>query len=178
MTFRIEPLAPEDWARWRQVRVRALGEDPDAFACSAHVLGAQAPEQQWREAISTRRVLLAVDEHGRDVAMVGIVGDPDPELISMWVAPEARRSGLGRRLVDAVVGEAGDRDVTLRVMAQNTAAIAFYRGCGFELETRTPDAEGTLRMRRVAPSATTTWPAPAERPRRSGGPPPGRSADQ
>ncbi len=133
MTFRIEPLAPEDWARWRQVRVRALGEDPDAFACSAHVLGAQAPEQQWREAISTRRVLLAVDEHGRDVAMVGIVGDPDPELISMWVAPEARRTGLAERLIEQVAGWASSsgHDTFLMVRDDNERAVRAYAKAGF-----------------------------------------------
>lgn len=179
MTPRIERLAPDDWARWREVRLRALETDAAAFARSAHtLLGPDTPEQQWREAIASRHVVLAVDETAGDVAMIGLVDGLEPELISMWVAPEVRHTGLGRALVDVVVAQAGNRDMVLRVMANNAPAIDFYRGCGFGLETQVPDGEGTLRMRRAATPATTTWPRPAERPRRSGEWPPGRSADQ
>lgn len=179
MTPRIERLHPDDWARWRAVRLRALGADPAAFACSAHAsLGPDATESTWRAALVSRHVFVAVDERAADVAMVGLATDAEPELISMWVAPEARGTGVGRLLVETVLATAGDRDVTLRVMAQNGPAIDFYRGCGFEPDGRAPDAEGTVRMRRAATPATTRWPPPAERPRRPGGWPPARSVDQ
>ncbi|MET1133242.1 MAG: GNAT family N-acetyltransferase, partial [Aeromicrobium sp.] len=135
-------------------------------------------EQQWRRALGTRRVFLAVDEDGRDVAMIGLAPGDEPELVSMWVAPEARRSGIGVALVEAVVSEAGARPLRLRVMAENSGAIAFYETCGFALTGDPVDDEGTLTMRRVGTPATTTWSPPAERPRRPGGPPPAPSADQ
>lgn len=175
MTLRIEPLTPDGWTRWRDVRVRALAEDPDAFACSAHLLGADAPEGQWRDALADRTVLLAVDEAGHDVGMVGV--RPDGELVSMWVAPEVRRDGAGRALVAAVIARAGAR-LHLRVMAGNAAAIAFYAGCGFALVDGEPDDEGTLTMARDAPAAPVVWSAPAERPLRPGASPPGPTADQ
>jgi len=174
---RIEPIGPDDWRRWRDVRVRALAEDPDAFACSAHLLGADAPEEQWRRALGDRTIHLAVDA-GRDVGMIGLRPGAEPELVSMWVAPEARRAGVGRLLVDAVVEQARERPVVLRVMAGNDAAIAFYAGRGFVLTSREPDEEGALTMRRAAPAARGAWPRPAGRPRRPGAPPPGPTADQ
>lgn len=176
MTLRIEPLTADDWTRWRDVRVRALAEDPDAFACSAHLLGVEAPERHWREALADRMILLAVDHAGRDVGMVGV--RPDGELVSMWVAPEARRDGVGRALVAAVISEAGERPLHLRVMAQNASAIGFYAGCGFVLVDGAPDDEGTLTMTRDASSAPAVWPAPAERPLRPGASRPGPTADQ
>jgi len=178
VTFRIDRLRPDDWRRWRMVRVQALEADPAAFACSAHVLGAQASEQQWRDGMADRTIFVARPAHGPDVAMVGVTHAEVPELISMWVAPPARGSGLGRLLVDAVLAEAGGRPVELRVMADNAAAIAFYERCGFALLTREADDEGTLRMRRDARRATAAWPAPAARTRRPGAPPPGPTADQ
>ncbi|MBC9224932.1 GNAT family N-acetyltransferase [Aeromicrobium senzhongii] len=179
MTVRIEQLEPDDWRRWRDVRSRALALDPTAFACSAHRLGPRTPEDQWRERIaSAEGIFLAVDDAGEDVGMVGLSTADAPELISMWVAPQARRHGVGHALVDAVVARAGRRPLSLRVMADNAAGIAFYAGCGFELVGREPDDEGTLTMRRDAPSAATAWPAPTERPPRPGAPRPGRSADQ
>ncbi|UUI67308.1 GNAT family N-acetyltransferase [Aeromicrobium duanguangcaii] len=179
MSVRIEELEPDGWRRWRDVRSRALALDRAAFACSAHQLGPEAPESRWRERIAAPgAILLAVDDDGQDIAMVGLSTAGAPELISMWVAPEARHRGIGRVLVDAVIARAGSRPLSLRVMAENAGAIAFYAGCGFELAGREPDDEGTLTMRRAAPSAATAWPAPAERPHRPGASRPGRSVDQ
>lgn len=56
------------------------------------------------------------------------------ELVSMWTAPEHRRAGVGRGLVDAVVRWAQSRDaarVVLWVVRGNDAARAFYESVGF-----------------------------------------------
>ena len=62
------------------------------------------------------------------------------QLISMWVAPEARRSGVGRMLIDAIVGwaaERGVRTIKLMVTSVNGGAMEFYRRLGFEMTGRT-----------------------------------------
>lgn len=179
MSARIEVVEPDDWERWRAVRLRALTEDAAAFACSAHAwLEGGDTEQRWRERIAAPGRLYLAAEKDHDVAMIGLAPGDEPELISMWVAPEARRGGVGRALVETVVAEAGGRPLRLRVMADNAAAIAFYEGCGFALTGAPPDAEGTLTMRRDVPRSTSAWPAPAARPHPRGGPPPAGSADQ
>lgn len=177
MTLRVERLGADEWPRWREVRIRALRTDPDAFACSAHRLGADTPPEQWREAMADRSVFLAVDEDG-DVAMVGVTHTATPELVSMWVAPQARGTGVGLALVQEVLAVAGARPVALRVMAGNETAMRFYERCGFVLVTDEPDVEGTLTMRRDATPAPAAWPAPAARPHRPGGSPPAPTADQ
>jgi ribosomal-protein-alanine N-acetyltransferase len=59
----------------------------------------------------------------------------EAELLALGVIPPARRSGAGRALVAAFcrqVGPAGAAAVYLEVGADNPAALALYRGCGFE----------------------------------------------
>lgn len=81
---------------------------------------------------------LAVDGAGADVGMVaGMRNTTDPstaELISMWVAPDARRSGAGADLVRAVVDWADDSEyarVELWVTRGNDAAEHLYQNLGF-----------------------------------------------
>ncbi len=53
----------------------------------------------------------------------------------LFVAPAARGLGLGRALMEAIVGEAarlGYREVRLDTLPTMTAAIAMYRAAGFE----------------------------------------------
>jgi GNAT superfamily N-acetyltransferase len=55
-------------------------------------------------------------------------------LISMWVAPEARRQGIGAALVEAVAHWARTRGLKrlfLDVVERNTPAIALYARKGF-----------------------------------------------
>jgi glycosyltransferase involved in cell wall biosynthesis/ribosomal protein S18 acetylase RimI-like enzyme len=62
-------------------------------------------------------------------------GSPVPaELLSMAVAPAARRRGLGRCLVETLlewVERGGLASVKVVVGADNETAVAFYRDCGF-----------------------------------------------
>lgn len=59
------------------------------------------------------------------------------ELRGLAVNPSAARRGIGRRLVEAAVGEAverGARKVTLRVLGSNAGARRLYAACGFAVE--------------------------------------------
>jgi ribosomal protein S18 acetylase RimI-like enzyme len=73
---------------------------------------------------------------GRPAGMAsGLPDEPGTvELISMWVAPEARSHGVADALVAEVerwaAGTGADRFV-LAVVATNPRAIAFYRRRGF-----------------------------------------------
>lgn len=61
-------------------------------------------------------------------------------LISMWVEPDARRAGIGTKLVEAVKDWAradGARELRLQVTEDNRAAARLYERCGFEWTGRT-----------------------------------------
>jgi ribosomal protein S18 acetylase RimI-like enzyme len=56
-------------------------------------------------------------------------------IAAMAVAPEARGRGLGKRIMQGVIGEAaarGDRSVLLEVFEHNVPAVNLYAGLGFE----------------------------------------------
>ncbi|KAH7880047.1 uncharacterized protein C8R40DRAFT_1034807 [Lentinula edodes] len=70
-------------------------------------------------------------------------GKPAHVLVSMWVHPEHRHKGLGRRLISQAVDWVKNRvekpgvedkrgDVVLEVFKQNTGAVMLYRAMGFE----------------------------------------------
>jgi N-acetylglutamate synthase-like GNAT family acetyltransferase len=56
-------------------------------------------------------------------------------LAAMALAPDARRQGAGRALVQHLLAEAkarGERAMVLEVIEQNEAAVKLYVGCGFK----------------------------------------------
>jgi ribosomal protein S18 acetylase RimI-like enzyme len=68
-------------------------------------------------------------------------------LFAMWVAPEARRAGIGRGLVEHVVGWARSKGfpvLRLMVTQTNEGAMRLYERCGFADEgVRLPLREGS-----------------------------------
>lgn len=132
----IEQLRPDETERLRTIRLRSLRDAPAAFATTFEESAARPPES-WVQQLRDLATFVAVSE-GRDVGMVrGAAPGEQPELallISMWVAPEARRSGVGAALVDAVIAWARGRGfarLQLEVNDDNAPAIALYARKGF-----------------------------------------------
>ena len=87
-------------------------------------------------------------EHPGSTALVALAGDPkttagfvmgqiaadEAEILSIGVAPEFQRRGLGRRLVEGLaraVKRAETKRLFLEVAADNDAAFALYHSLGF-----------------------------------------------
>src|SRR5215212_535340 len=105
-------------------------------------------EERWRARLADGPCFIAYDE-GRPVGMVaGRIVDGVAELTSMWVAPEARRRGIGNGLIDRVVEWSAGQPLSLRVMDGNQAAVMAYEAHGFVLQEGA-DHEGCRRMLRT-----------------------------
>jgi len=101
-------------------------------------------------------LLLARNDAGTAIGCVGLrplAPDGCCEMKRLYVAPDGRGTGLGERLVRAVLAEAehiGYREMRLDTLPPMTGAIALYRKFGFEempAYYETP-VTGTLFMRR------------------------------
>ena len=154
-------LGEGDWDVYRDVRLASLEDSPSAFG-SRLADERDRTDASWRERLADRTQFVAWDE-GRPVATVGCLPEEDGavELVSRWVAPAARGTGVADLLVDAVVGDARDRgcDTTvLWVSEDNRPAERLYARHGFARTGRVQPvdvrdlARGTeFEMRRVDP---------------------------
>jgi len=148
----VRALEPDDWKTKQRLRLRALAEDPQAFG-STYAREEHRGEADWRTWPHPGVFFVA----GRDGADEGIAcgwlsnDDPDAtNLISMWVAPEARGQRLAAELVDAVVDWArarGSQRVELEVAEGNEAALKAYLRYGFEPSPRQPHTPGGTSLR-------------------------------
>lgn len=83
-----------------------------------------------------RYYVAAEDETGELLGWAGIrILDTEAEILTVGVVPPARRAGIARRMIDALLAEAarrGAREIFLEVRVDNEAARALYAREGFE----------------------------------------------
>ncbi len=133
----IQRLRNGDWERLRRLRLAALADAPEFFG-STLAEAERLTEADWRAQLDRLATFVAV-EAGTDVGMArGMADDASRDdaayLISMWVAPEARRRGVGAALIDAIVAWATGAGYTLLLLDvadDNAPAKALYERAGF-----------------------------------------------
>lgn len=152
-TPRIVEIGPDDWRSWRQLRLRSLSEDPQAFASStARWTGDLDSEARWRDRLAAPGACFVAFDASTPVGMAGATpgDDGSVQLVSMWVVPAARGRGIGSALVSAVIEwvreAAAGPAIGLRVMDGNQAASWLYQRSGFGFVTDAVDAEGCRAM--------------------------------
>lgn len=142
----LELVTPENALIFKDARLYALRDTPSAFSAT-YTDECRLSDEEWIGRVSQwsgarSKVYLAMDQ----AAACGIVGgflDPqDPiraQLVSMWVAPSHRRSGVGSQLVNAIADWAraeGAGVLRLVVTSNNQRAIQFYQRLGFAITAK------------------------------------------
>ncbi|RYC12536.1 GNAT family N-acetyltransferase [Nocardioides zhouii] len=156
-------LGPDEWREFREVRLAALVDAPYAFGAS-HADWVDASEERWRSRLTDVPLTVVARDDGGFVGVVsGVSSGEHVELISMWVAPDHRGTGLAGRLIGEVVAWASARgqDTYLMVRDDNASAIAAYARAGFA-DLGVPDgwpedAPRERRMRRERGQAPGTY---------------------
>jgi|RhiMethySRZTD1v2_1073278.scaffolds.fasta_scaffold752493_2 GNAT superfamily N-acetyltransferase len=151
----VKPLWPDDWETTRKIRLRALLDAPEAFG-GTYEETAKRDEASWRSWPSNGQAFAAYRD-GEPVGMAcGWLNPDDPDvtnLIGMWVAPDARGTETSARLIDAVVGWAGQRGsaaVELVVYETNARARRAYEKYGFTVDRPSHEWRGQV-MRLALP---------------------------
>jgi len=118
----------------RELRLRALREDPGAFRSRAEDEEA-FPAEEWERRGSG---VLVAEDGGEWLGMAGMYVDPDLPAIAnvwgVWVDPGARGHRAGGRLMDAMIELARTRGhgrLELTVTEHAAAAEALYERLGF-----------------------------------------------
>jgi ribosomal protein S18 acetylase RimI-like enzyme len=140
----IRKLTEADAEAYSDLRLRSLREHPEAFGAS--------PDSHPDLATIRQRFRSTWD--GRNTVPLGALLDgtlvglcvlhrPDAPkarhkgtIFQMYVAPEARSAGVGRRLIEAAIDRArrwGLSHLQLAATLDNEPAIGLYRRAGFEI---------------------------------------------
>ena len=130
-------LAPADAALFREIRLEALRDNPKAFGSTFEAENAQP--LTWFSDRLGRSNLFGAFQGSELVGIAGLViGEGRKEahkgqLVGMYVRPGARKSGVGRRLVETIIEFARERVelILLAVVSDNQPARRLYAGLGF-----------------------------------------------
>jgi ribosomal protein S18 acetylase RimI-like enzyme len=144
MQVRLRRVVEDDWPLLREVRLEMLRDSPLAYL---ETLADAEPrtEVEWRfrsnrGSTGPTELALAAEDTDRPDRWVGylacFVDSPGQgHVVSVYVAPGQRGTGLAGRMLDGVVdwarGEAGLDRLHLYVHEHNPRARAFYRQYGF-----------------------------------------------
>jgi GNAT superfamily N-acetyltransferase len=135
-------LAPHEVTLHREVRLRALRDAPDSFA-ETFAETAARPISYWEDLTRSvtepgRHVMFlacdAADVVGSAYGLVDRARGDVARVGGMWVDRAWRRRGVGRALLEEVLGWAraqGRPRLGLWAPAHSSAAIALYSGAGF-----------------------------------------------
>jgi ribosomal protein S18 acetylase RimI-like enzyme len=141
----IRPLTGDDTPEFRELRLRALRDHPDAFSSDAEKFEkTPLPDIKSRlsgEGQHADNFTLGAYIDGRLIGMVGLMREQNTKLQhkafiwGVYVAPEARGSGVARALMQEAISRARRLDglemLYLGVRSDNTAARSLYLSLGF-----------------------------------------------
>jgi ribosomal protein S18 acetylase RimI-like enzyme len=131
----VRALEGDDWQVFRQIRLAALQDAPEAFA-SSYGEERDLDEEFWRLRLGrSSRLLAELDDEPVGIVSVGRAQEDDvAELFGMWVVPSQRGRGVAWQLTEAAAEHArrqGRRAVKLWVSTDNGRAVAFFSSYGF-----------------------------------------------
>lgn len=135
MTLRVRPMGPADLATWADM-AHALWPEAPRDALLAEIAATIGPGYGQR-----RGVLAEEDDAALGFAEIslrpyanGCEAQPVAFLEGIWVAPEARRRGVGRALVThlaAMVRAEGRSELCSDALIDNLTSHAAHRAWGF-----------------------------------------------
>ncbi|WP_088036251.1 GNAT family N-acetyltransferase [Evansella clarkii] len=137
----IKTLTVKDAEIYRDYRLEALEQSPEAFASTyEETVSDTALENVRSNLASEESVTLGIFQEGRLSASAALRFytleklKHKAHLLAMYVSPQARNKGYGKKLVEAAIEIAKERQVEqvqLAVVTRNKPAISFYESIGF-----------------------------------------------
>lgn len=142
-TLVVRTFCADEWPVYRDLRLRALDDSPDAFGST---LAAEAgrPDAHWAQRLasgsdSQTNLPVVAEIRGEPAGLAwGRIDAFSPDvavLYQMWIAPGHRGVGAGKMLLEAVIAWARERNASfleLGVTCGNSPARRLYERAGFK----------------------------------------------
>lgn len=158
----VRAFQAHEWRLYRDLRLAALRDAPDAFGSTLEREEA-FPEDEWIERLATGAgspldyPMVVEDASGRAVGLGWArIAPSDMEsatLYQVWIHPSARRQGAAVELLESAVRwarEAGASVMMLHVALGPDSAISFYQRAGFvEIGICSPLRPGSERLQQA-----------------------------
>ena len=144
---------------YRDIRLSALKESPDAFTTTYDSAAKRSPES-WQAqadgtATGTDRATFLAFADGAPIGIAALHRDDESEegeILQVWISPELRGTGAAAELVEAVIDWGRSQRIT-RVRAGitegNMRALRFYSKMGFTSSGRTGQSGEVVLLREV-----------------------------
>jgi ribosomal protein S18 acetylase RimI-like enzyme len=144
--MKIKLLNQMDWQAWRQLRLEALKNVPEAFASSFEE-ESNWPDQEFQICLDRSNIFGAFNSS----ELIASVAFYSLDLIKtkhrgvvwgMYVKPEYRGRGIASQLMESVITYAKSRVMQLHLscVTTNQTAIAFYQKHGFTIYGTEPNS--------------------------------------
>ena len=140
MPLQIIQLPTDEWTRYRDIRLAALLESPNAF-CSTFNTEAVFSEEQWKSRMP--RMWFAVGDDSPSLCgMIGLIlqsnDTTSAHVVSFWVSPPCRCKGVGKALLRHVqtfhfTSGSPLKKICLDVIVTQTEAIGLYHRLDFRI---------------------------------------------
>ena len=134
----IRLLSRADAALYREIRLEALRLSPEAFGSTFEAEAAQ-PLAFFSERLDSGAKMFGAFDGSEIAGIAGLRLNQSMKeahkglLVSMYVRPSARNSGVGRRLIETILDYARGRVelIQLSVVSENQPALRLYSRLGF-----------------------------------------------
>lgn len=134
--IRIRSLGEDEWQLYREVRLAALTDAPEAFVARVEDEASEG-EAFWRDRMVRAHRIIA-EREAQSVGLVCLgVHDEDPEageVFGLWTAPVVRGQHVARDLVSTAAQKAteeGRRLLYFWAGSDNPSAVGFASSFGF-----------------------------------------------
>jgi ribosomal protein S18 acetylase RimI-like enzyme len=135
----IRPIGADQAERFKALRIRSLEDSPNAFDSTVSMEGPMHIKdwKRWVTGSPERQVVVAEenDQWVGTATLAPFFAQPEVlTLFALWVAPEARRKGVGRKLIHALLAHAkgsGRKRIRVHVGETNAGGVLFFEKMGF-----------------------------------------------
>jgi ribosomal protein S18 acetylase RimI-like enzyme len=150
----IRELKPDEWEIYRDIRLKALKDEPDAFISTYDETSKRA-ESEWRQKLISqeRSFTLFAFRNGKAIGMMGTYQDSSDnqgvlDLFGVYVLREHRGTGVAQELMKNIISRArkipGVTKIRLECEYSQIAARRFYEKVGFKKYDDNPDRKRVL----------------------------------